>query len=208
MPRSCIPCNHADAGAIAKELAQGVPFSDVAFRFACSKSSVARHARNCLNLTRSGKPRAGKTKAPQAPRSVLAEGLRPKRARFASTIDQERCGTCGTSLSGTDPESLLRRAERLLRSAERIAENAAVSDDARLCLLAVDKARQVLESLMRAQGMIAEANSKIDARHINVFADAGISPAALEELLQLLEGKPLAIDGGKTAAPATTIGAR
>ncbi|MGA9274279.1 MAG: hypothetical protein WBV67_12390, partial [Candidatus Cybelea sp.] len=72
------------------------------------------------------------------------------------------------SSEGSDPEALTRRAERLLSLAEGIAVKADLADDARLALLAVDKARQSLELLMKAAGVLKPDG----AVTVNVALDA------------------------------------
>ena len=79
-----------------------------------------------------------------------------------------RCASCGLSSEGSDPEALTRRAERLLSLAEGIAVKADLADDARLALLAVDKARQSLELLMKAAGVLRPDG----AVTVNVALDA------------------------------------
>lgn len=86
--------------------------------------------------------------------------------RFGSPIDG-RCEACGIAVDAADAESLLRRAERLLFLAEQIAVKARNEDDARLSLMAVDRARSALEVLMRAHGMLSgdqQINVTIDQR--------------------------------------------
>ncbi len=187
MPRSCTACSHEQAGDIAKELAQGVPFSDVAFRFNLKKSSIARHAVNCLHMVRSGKKQVSRAKTPH---SVRENDLKRRSYRPASSQRTGRCDACGLSRDEIEPEALLRRAERILWLAETIAARAHAEDDSRLVLQAVDRARAALETMLKATGAIADVNAKIDARSVNVFAN--LPPRALEELLEILERKPLA----------------
>lgn len=115
---------------------QNLSIRAVAQRVRRSKSSVERHLKHAEKPSRRGK-RAKREAASQAGRA-----------------GQDRCESCGVSMTSTDPEALLKRAERLLWIAETIAAKAQADDDARLALQAVDRARAALETMMRATGQI------------------------------------------------------
>ncbi|MGA8475811.1 MAG: hypothetical protein WB681_12185 [Candidatus Cybelea sp.] len=94
-------------------------------------------------------------------------------------------------MSETDPQSLLRRAERLLWLAETIAAQAQRDDDARLALQAADRARSALETMMRATGLIGgdqQINVTVDARRQVMATLARLDES---ELRALAHGKPM-----------------
>jgi len=105
-----------------------------------------------------------------------------------------RCGACGLSIAETDPQSLLRRAERLLWIAETIATTAQRDDDARLALQAVDRARSSLETMMKATGQIGgdgQVTVNVDQRKLGMATMASIPG---DFIRRLAAGDDAAID--------------
>jgi hypothetical protein len=148
----CLVCNDAATRVAVNELnAQGLSIRDIAGRVKRSRSSVHRHIEHS---TREKPGASGKRSVGRA-------------LSHAGRVAEGRCPTCGLSMTETDPQSLLRRAERLLWLAETIAAQAQRDDDARLALQAVDRARSALETMMRATGLIGgdqQINVTVDAR--------------------------------------------
>ncbi|MHB8433259.1 MAG: hypothetical protein ACYDCA_06620 [Candidatus Tyrphobacter sp.] len=89
------------------------------------------------------------------------------------------------SVENAEPGSLLKRAERILWIAETIAAQAQRDDDSRLALMAVDRARSALETMMRATGMIGgdgQVVVNVDARRL----EANLSLLSVDELRALV----------------------
>jgi hypothetical protein len=71
-----------------------------------------------------------------------------------------------------EPQSIIRRAEKLLAQSERIALTAEQAEDSRLALMAIDRAQKSLDSLAKIHGMIGpDQQVVIDQRQVNVYAD-------------------------------------
>lgn len=82
-----------------------------------------------------------------------------------------------------EPKDLIRRAERMLWTSETVATRALDSDDSRLVLLALDRVKSALETLMKAHGMLGpDISVNIDNRSINTFA--GWPTASLQALAE------------------------
>lgn len=183
MPRSCSICSHEKAGEIAKTIARGTSDRDVASRYGVDDSSVSRHRVNCLLA-----PRRVKTSGRDS-----STGSDAKSPRFVSSAEDAarsdeggRCSTCGLLASDPDPKALLSRAERLLWLAENIAAKAQRDDDARMVLQAIDRARPMLEQLLKVYGMLQpDGVPIIDQRQVHLTAlIAGKSDEELELMLQ------------------------
>lgn len=113
----CRVCSEPAVRIAVDELrAQNLSLREIAARMHRSKSSIGRHLQHVENPRRRGARKRG-TNASQAGR-----------------LAKDRCQTCGTSMTSTDAESLLKRVERLLWIAETIAAKAQADDDARLAL--------------------------------------------------------------------------
>jgi hypothetical protein len=151
MPRLCSIDIHKDTATISKEVANGIPFSEISLRYNVDKSSVHRHAQKCLKIFRRGK---NTNKGPRTGAARVPPSKRPLSSRIASD-DSLRCTACGQLVGeSVDPKSLIRRSERLLFSAEQVVQRAEASDDSRLCLLGIDRAEKVLTQLMKALHMV------------------------------------------------------
>lgn len=177
----CAICIDPALSIAVKELrADGLGIVTIAERLKRSKSSVHRHLQHQQEATT--KP------ASRGPRGKLSQTGRRDKAG--------RCSSCGLSATASDTESLMRRAERLLWLAETIAAQAHEDNDARLALMACDKARQALETMMRASGMIGGDGSvvvNVDARRI----ESQLAQLSAQELRALATGKalPATIEG-------------
>jgi hypothetical protein len=198
--RACSICSHPQLAEIDKLLVRDAGSkADCAVRFNVSESAVQRHRTRHLGLA----PRAAR-----GPKNPSLKGS-PQKSRFATGADG-RCSQCGISLEKAEPETLLKRAERLMFYAETIVERAARDDDYRLQLQAIDRARQALELTMKAVGMLQPENlTVIDNRQVNQFA--GWSTPALVAIQimadELGAGKSVeeavhAVLGAKESAPA------
>jgi hypothetical protein len=163
--RTCTVCTHGKTAEISKAISAGVSFGDVSSRFGVTKAAAHRHATRCLRLVRS----AEKTARSSA-------GTDPAVSSRFETSSDGRCSACGLSATAADAESLMRRAERLLGIAEEIAAKAKRDDDARLALMAVDRARASLEVMMRASGMIG--------------GDVTVNVVHSKRLVQIFDGLP------------------
>ncbi len=93
-----------------------------------------------------------------------------------------------------DGKTLVWRAEKLLHLAERIALEAKDAGDARLCLIALEKAQKSLETLLRVAGLLKPDSVVVDARTVNVFA------AWETRDLMALEGVREALESGAVTA--------
>lgn len=148
----CSICTDAGAKIAVDELvAKGETIRAIAGRVRKTRSAIHRHLSHV------------------APEKLAAAG-KTGRHGSASQAGRQiggRCSSCGLSLTETDAQSLMRRAERILWIAETIAAQAQRDDDSRLALQAVDRARSSLETMMRATGMIGGDGAvtvQIDAR--------------------------------------------
>ena len=187
----CRVCHHNDLVSIQRLCAEGVSYGDLAIRFGVSKAGLSRHFANHV-------PRGnGENKAVnRVPR--LTKGTKGEKA-FRSNPDG-RCPTCLQSVESEDltPESIIRRSEKLLSVAERIAIQAEANDDSRLALLAIDRAQKSLDSLAKIHGLIgADTVVNIDNRQQNLYLEK-IPTDGLRALQVMHE----AFDAGKTLAEA------
>lgn len=174
----CSICTDAAARVAVDELAaKGGTVRSIAGQVRCSRSSVHRHLLHSRGKAAAASKTVGSRKSSQAGR--LSSG---------------RCGACGLSIAETDPQSLLRRAERLLWIAETIATTAQRDDDARLALQAVDRARASMETMMRATGVLGgdgQVTVNLDARKL-AFASLAQIPESF--IRRLAAGDDAAID--------------
>lgn len=180
MPRACSICNHPGTAAIAKAIAAGGSNRDVAARFHVGHAAVQRHRVGCLKSPRRSKPAKSTGRDSSTP---SVDGS----PRFATDADG-RCANCGqlTGDEALDPKAILRRAERLLATAERIALRAERDDDSRLALSAVDRAQRSIDTLAKITGLLPgdAPVTFIDQRqlHLNALI-AGKSDEELEAML-------------------------
>jgi hypothetical protein len=69
-----------------------------------------------------------------------------------------------------EPQSIIRRAEKLLAQSERIALKAEQAEDSRLALLAIDRAQKSLDSLAKIHGLIGpDSLTVVDNRSVNFY---------------------------------------
>lgn len=175
MPRSCSVCIHPETAQIAKAIAAGGSNRTLADRYGVKVSAVQRHRVNCLRLPRREKDTGASREPSDGGGSV----------RFDIDAGEARCSACGISGDAADPQALLRRAERLLWLAESIAAKARKDDDARLSLIAVDRARLALEVLMRAHGMLAPdaaVTVNVDQRKLAIATLAALPTDFVERM--------------------------
>lgn len=177
MPQpECSICKTPEVAAqVALEVANGESDRAIVSRHpGLSQSSVNRHRRNCLKQRR--KP--GSAESPHESASkwapVRRRAISGQKSRVDSNADPDRCRECKQSIVAIDPESLLRRAERLLYHAESIAQRASEDENYRLLLLALDRANKSIETLARATGLIHEG--------VNVNVGVGISGDPLAQV--------------------------
>jgi hypothetical protein len=90
------------------------------------------------------------------------------------------------------PQDLIRRSERLLHIAEKIAVQAEASEDQRLCLLALDRGQRSMDTLLKIFGLTGpESVVNIDARRqtLSIYGEAlqDFSEADLRVLKARLE---------------------
>jgi len=113
--------------------------------------------------------------------------VKRRRTKRNESATLGRCSTCGFASDATDPQALLRRAEKLLGLAEAIAAQAQADNDARLTLMAVDRANKSLETLARATGMIGGdgITVNIDQRRVEIEAVVRTLPTPVIELIAL-----------------------
>ena len=175
MPKEtrCLICTAASSRvAVAELVAQGVPLRQVALRLKLSKSCVQRHAKHA------------KLSAAVQARSSSGQSAQPNRATGG------RCVACGIDVSGTDPKSLLCRAERAVHRAELASERAANDDDFRLELAALDRVKTTLELVMKAVNMIggdgATVNVTIDNRRTLEAWFSGLTESQIRRLTDML----------------------
>ena len=181
MPRPCSICSHPQSAEITKALTSGGSLRAVAERFKANHASAGRHLRNCLKTRRSAEQ--GKSDAGKRDRdSSIPSGA--DSSRFV-TEAVDRCPSCGVLSNDPDPRGLIRRAERLLWLAESIAAKAQKDDDARLALQAADRARPMLEQLLKVHGLLQPDGATIvDQRQVHLTAlIAGKTDEELEAML-------------------------
>ena len=192
--RQCTVCVHPELAEITKAIGAGVPLREIASRYGFkSQSIVGRHRIKCMGLPvrRQGSVDASKSAA-------LASRSKPRRtSRLTSDADPGRCEKCGTSSTDISPESILKRAERLLQRAETIAEKADDAENYRLTLLACDRANKSLELLAKAVGLISDGTNVNIAFGIRANADplAQVSNAELVQMIARLK-REMALESG------------
>jgi hypothetical protein len=205
----CTICASPDLIALQKLITENVPLLDIVARFpAVKKSALSRHSINHMGRKGTGG------------HASRGSGIRPPKgpARKSHPADG-RCSECGQIATESEdgrlePQNLIRRAERMLWTSETVAARALDSDDSRLVLLALDRVKSALETLMKAHGMLGpDISVNIDNRQQNAFV--GWSTEALQaftELGALLDsGMPVrealhAILGAKESVPALPPG--
>jgi hypothetical protein len=185
--RKCSVCESEHLVTIQRELMNTVPLSELASRYGLQKSSLHRHAQNHMGRTSTNAPK--RTPKP-GPRGTGVREDVGTVSRF-ETVDGGRCRECNGLLSDvTDgklgAQELVWRAERLLHVAEKIALGAQDSGDARVCLLAVDRAQKALETLMKVSGLLRPEGVHVDARSINIFD--GWDKTRLKRFIARLDG--------------------
>lgn len=186
--RACSICRHPDVGAIQREIGEGVPLVDVCSRFeGIKKSALHRHMTN-----HTGRPTEKRASRP----SGIGSHNRPGKKSHPADGRCDHCGQLvGESADGRlEPKDLIRRAERMLWTSETVATRALDGDDNRLVLLALDRVKSALETLMKAHGMLGpDVQVNIDNRQQNAFVGWPTeSLRFLTELAGLLEsGMPV-----------------
>jgi hypothetical protein len=170
--RTCTVCVHASLAQLQIEMANGEPLSALAFRYDLAKSSLSRHAKNHMGRTPHGNARPKGTSRP--PRISSRNALGPRSRSDSHDADAGRCRECGQITGENDtalaPETIVKRAERILHVSENIAMKAQDADDSRLALLAVDRCQRSIDTLARIAGLLKPDTTIIDARQVNVYA--------------------------------------
>lgn len=193
MPRYCTVCAHKKSSDITKSLTAGVSLSAISERFKVTKAAAHRHLVNCLRITRRAERVGGDAAA--------REGV-----RVSSRFENGRCQECGTQLEDANPQSLVKRAERLLWLAETIGAKAQKDDDARLALQAVDRARASLEQLLKVHGLLQPDGAV--TIHVDQRKQAYAMLASFPEVSQrALQHGDCPHCGESLIAPVETIGA-
>lgn len=197
----CSICRDPAARTAVSELwAQGVPQRSIASRLKIPKSSVHRHVSHSKELGASRK------------------GGNVASSPHAGRASSGRCSSCGISVADTEPQSLLRRAERLLHGAELVVERAAADDDFRLQLQGIDRVRSALELLMKAVGLVGgdgQVTVNVDQRKLAIATLAALPAAfvermsngdrgALEAVLEASEMDAAASGTAPASAPGST----
>jgi hypothetical protein len=167
--RKCQVCASQQLAEITRALTNGETFESIAFEYGFAKSSLHRHATLHQGIKKNN-TQGGK-------RASRGSGSgSPKRAatKSRSVTDDGRCSECGgmTTLlesEALDGKALIWRAEKLLHLAEKIALEAKDAGDARLCLIALEKAQKSLETLLRVAGLLKPESVVVDARTVNVY---------------------------------------
>ena len=166
MSRTCSVCCHKELATIQRLIGEGISLGEMSSRFApLTKSALSRHMRS-----HTGRTRAQSTNA--SPRKSGPQSRTKGKSRIA---DDGRCNECGgmTTLLESDKldgKALIWRAEKLLHLAERIGTEAKDAGDARLCLIALDRAQKSLDTLLRVSGLLKPDSVVVDARTVNVWA--------------------------------------
>jgi hypothetical protein len=181
--RACSICRHPEVGAIQRAIGEGVPLVDVCSRFeGIKKSALHRHMTN-----HTGRPTEKRASRP----SGIGSHNRPGKKSHPADGRCDHCGQLvGESADGRlEPKDLIRRAERMLWTSETVATRALDGDDNRLVLLALDRVKSALETLMKAHGMLGpDVQVNIDNRQQNAFVNwPTASLLALTEFAAALE---------------------
>ena len=168
--RKCRVCTDERLASITRALTSGQTFESIAFEYGFAKSSLHRHATLHQgikkNNTQGGK-RASRGSGSGSPKRAATKSR-------SETGDDSRCESCGglTTLlesESLDGKQLIWRAEKLLHLAEKIALEAKDAGNARLCLIALEKAQKSLETLLRVAGLLKPESVVVDARTVNVY---------------------------------------
>jgi hypothetical protein len=172
----CRVCSDPAAVVAVRELRDdGLSLTSISQRVKKSRSSIDRHLKH--------------VDAPKPPSHGHGRNVSQTRRRAKAG----RCSSCGVSVENPEPSSLLKRAERILWIAETIAAQAQRDDDSRLALMAVDRARGALETMMRAVGMIGgdgQVVVNVDARRL----EATVAQLSVDDLRRLA-ALPSAVEG-------------
>ena len=169
MPRSCTVCCSPDLAAITKAVARGGSNRVVADRFDVTTSAVQRHRVRCM-----AQPRKQKT-----PADIPEQTKRSEPVRFDSE----------------NPASLISTTARLVDEALDLLEHAKRDDDRKVALAALREARDGLQLLMRARGMLADAtagNTYVDQRKQVVAVLGKLSEADLRAIARGQEPESVA----------------
>lgn len=173
MPRSCSICSHERTAEMSKAIARGDSNRQISSHFNVTASAVQRHRVNCLRAPRKQKAETGD------------DGT--------SAGSHETTGASGSiRFDSQDPASLVSTTARLVDEALDLLEHAKKGDDRKTALAALREARDGLQLLMRASGMLTSDNAvtvQIDARRqaMNV-----IGKLSEDELRALAYGAPIA----------------
>jgi hypothetical protein len=165
MSRVCQVCLHPQTAQISRDIANAIPFKVLERKYDLSDSCLHRHKKNCLKMPIRGRSEASKPKRPGTiPARISGQGSALRKNRPEAHPVDGRCPACLTKLDGElSGEDLKRRGERLFYTAERIALKAQDSDNATLCLQALDRATRSFETLAKVAGLIGS-----DAVTINI----------------------------------------
>lgn len=165
----CSVCN-GDPGtkiAVDELAAKGGTIRSIAETVKRSRSAVHRHLRHSRGEKR------GAASAKSGGRGAASQ---------AGRQTDGRCRECNISVADAEPQSLLRRAERLVHNAELVVERAAADDDWRLQLQALDRVRSALELVMKAVGLLSSdgATTTVDNRTLVVQLFESFPPATID----------------------------
>lgn len=156
--RACSICVHPQLAEIQRDVVKGIPLEQVCAGYTgIKKSALGRHM---LAHTGRGPARRG-------------SGIRTSKGAASKSHPDGRCESCGglTTLlesESLDGKALIWRAEKLLHLAEKIALEAKDAGDARLCLIALDRAQKSLDTLLRVSGLLKPDQTIIDNRSVTV----------------------------------------
>lgn len=163
MPRACSICGHALSADITKAIAAGGSNRILAGRFGVTPSALQRHRVGCLKSPRQEK------KAVSVPSTTSKLEGTPDSIRFDSS----------------DPKALVDATARLVDEALALLEIAKSAADVKTALGALREARDGLQLLMRASGMLAGdgPSIQVDARQQTIALLLDLkSEAQLREL--------------------------
>lgn len=166
MPRSCIICSHDDAVEINRAIGKRGSRRFIAARFNVSPSALQRHKTGCLGI-------ASQPKIAETPANSPAPMGAVDSVRFDSS----------------DPKTLVTATARLVDEALDLLEHAKKADDRRTALQALREARDGLQLLMKAAGMLAGDGTTIDVdarRQMALKLDAQFS---VDDLRAALAGQ-------------------
>jgi hypothetical protein len=167
-------------------LSEGHSRRDIEAKVGRSKSSIDRHAAHSkrAKAAKSAK-RSGRLHSLSPDENSVQAGRGAGRPRKTPT--DGRCAACGLVSEGVEPQTLLRRTERLLSLAEGIAAQAQADEDSKLALMAVDRASKALDILARATGLIGDGGTTvvIDQRKVEVAAAVATLPTPVLRLVAM-----------------------